>query len=467
VRSFGRRVASVGALVTLDLTGLALGLYAAFAIRELIRGSTPILWGVLWDAEANFFPFLALITMLVFWRAGLYAPREFRTGFGRIVSSLVLVAALTIAFGLGTGYHFSTFGIFPTALVLTATLIALFRASYDSVTGWLLRASGVRRRAVLVGEDEHLTHLHRTLGSGRGGIDYEFLGAVASRADGLPLRHLGGLPALPRILDEFEVDELIVTDSDLSEQELLEVVEEAHRRAVKVRVAPKTTELLVQRGEYVPGQGMPLFELRPPVFAGTDWAIKRTFDLVVSVAVIVLGLPVWLAIAAAIKVTSPGPVFYRDRRVGLREIEFGMIKFRTMYADAAERQAELEHANEADGPLFKIRRDPRLTPIGALLRRFSLDEIPNVLNVLRGEMSLVGPRPLPLRDYEQLEDWHRKRYFVLPGMTGLWQISGRSTLSFDDLVRLDFYYLDNWSIWLDITILAKTAPAVLARRGAF
>jgi exopolysaccharide biosynthesis polyprenyl glycosylphosphotransferase len=467
LRSFARRLASVASLVTLDLSGLAIGLYAAFALREFIRGHTPILWGVIWDAEATFLPFLALITVLVFWQAGLYAPREFRSGFGRIVSSLVLVAALTIAFGLGTGHNFSTFGIFPTALVLTASLIAVLRASYDSITGWLLRVSGVRRRAVLVGEGEHLAHLHRTLGSGRGGIDYEFLGAVASRPAGTPLSHLGGLPALPRILDEFEVDELIVTDSDLSEQELLEVVEETHRRGVKVRVAPKTTELLVQRGEYVPGQGVPLFELHPPVFAGTDWVLKRTFDVVVSVAIVVLGLPLWLAIAAAIKVTSAGPILYRDRRIGLHEREFGMIKFRTMYADAAEHQAELEERNEADGPLFKIKRDPRVTPVGAFLRRLSLDEIPNVLSVLSGQMSLVGPRPLPIRDYEQLEDWHRKRYLVLPGMTGLWQISGRSSLSFDDLVRLDFYYLDNWSIWLDITILAKTIPAVFARRGAY
>ncbi|MDQ2977983.1 MAG: sugar transferase, partial [Acidobacteriota bacterium] len=185
------------------------------------------------------------------------------------------------------------------------------------------------------------------------------------------------------------------------------------------------------------------------------------------VTLIVVGLPLWLAIAAAIKLTSKGPVFFGDRRVGLHEREFEMIKFRTMYADAAERQAELETRNEADGPLFKMRRDPRVTPLGAVLRRISLDEIPNVLNVLRGEMSLVGPRPLPIRDYEQLQDWHRKRYLVLPGMTGLWQISGRSSLSFDDLVRLDFYYLDNWSIWLDITILAKTIPAVVARRGAY
>jgi lipopolysaccharide/colanic/teichoic acid biosynthesis glycosyltransferase len=172
-------------------------------------------------------------------------------------------------------------------------------------------------------------------------------------------------------------------------------------------------------------------------------------------------------IAAGVKLSSRGPVFFRDRRVGLGEREFGMLKFRTMYADAAEQQAALEDANEAAGPLFKIRDDPRVTEFGRFLRRFSLDEIPNVVNVLRGEMSLVGPRPLPTRDYNLLEEWHLKRYLVLPGMTGLWQISGRSNLSFDDLVRLDFYYLDNWSIWLDISILARTIPAVISQRGAY
>ena len=236
---------------------------------------------------------------------------------------------------------------------------------------------------------------------------------------------------------------------------------------MKVRIAPKTTELLTHNAEYVAGQGMPLIEFRPPAFLGSQWALKKAFDLVVSSFVLVLGLPLWLAIALAVKLTSPGPVFYRDRRIGLGEQEFAMLKFRTMYADAAARLSELEEANEAQGPLFKIRQDPRITPVGAYLRRFSLDEVPQVLNVLRGEMSLVGPRPLPLRDYQQLEDWHRKRYLVLPGITGLWQIAGRSNLGFDDLVRLDFYYLETWSIWLDITIMVKTIPAVLSARGAY
>jgi exopolysaccharide biosynthesis polyprenyl glycosylphosphotransferase len=263
------------------------------------------------------------------------------------------------------------------------------------------------------------------------------------------------------------VDELILTDSDFRDRELLEIVDAAHRRGVQVRIAPKATELLTQRVEFVPGQGIPLFELRPPAFVGVDWAVKRGFDLLVSGLVLVLGLPLWLGIALAVKLTSRGPVLYRDRRVGLGEREFGMLKFRTMRADAAVQQAELEASNEADGPLFKIREDPRVTSVGAVLRRLSLDEFPQLWNVLRGEMSLVGPRPLPLRDYQRLEGWHRKRYLVLPGVTGLWQISGRSNLGFDDLVRLDFYYLENWSIWLDISILAKTVPAVLSGRGAY
>ena len=166
-------------------------------------------------------------------------------------------------------------------------------------------------------------------------------------------------------------------------------------------------------------------------------------------------------------VTSRGPVLYRSIRPGIGGEPFACFKFRTMRSGADQLQADLESLNEADGALFKIRRDPRLTRVGRLLRRFSLDELPQLFNVVLGQMSLVGPRPLPQRDFEQLEEWHKKRYLVLPGMTGLWQVSGRSELDFDDLVRLDFLYLERWSVGLDLTILLKTIPAVLTRRGAF
>ncbi len=455
LKALVRRAASALVLAAIDIGGLVLGLYLALGLRAWVRDPHPVLWGLLWDQETHWLAFLILLTVLVFWQARLYAPREVREGAARVVPSVFLVAALSLAFAIGTGQHFTTFGLYVVGAIFVAVLVAAFRASYESLTGIVMRGAGVRRHAVLVGDDEQRAHLRRTLGASRGGIDYEFVGEI------------GHGPEVEALLARSAVDELIVADSGIDEERLLEIVEEAHRRAVKVRVAPRTTELLVERGEYVPGQGVPLFELRPPIFGGLEWALKRTFDVVVAALLLVVGAPVWVLVALAIKLTSRGPVLYADPRIGLGEQEFHMLKFRTMVAGAAEQQAALERVNEASGALFKIRSDPRVTRVGAVLRRYSLDEIPNLLNVLRGQMSLVGPRPLPLRDYALLEPWHRRRYNVLPGMTGLWQIAGRSDLTFDDLVRLDFYYLENWSIWLDITILVKTPIAVFTRAGAY
>ena len=217
----------------------------------------------------------------------------------------------------------------------------------------------------------------------------------------------------------------------------------------------------------MPGQTLPLLELKPPVFEGIDFVVKRTFDFVGASVLLVLLAPLMSSIALAIKLTSRGPVLFRSRRQGIGGQLFDCLKFRTMHIDAERGQDELEQVNEASGALFKIRQDPRLAPLGGFLRRYSLDELPQLINVLRGDMSLVGPRPLPQRDYERLEDWHKKRYLVLPGITGLWQISGRAELDFDELVRLDFLYLEQWSVFLDLTILLKTVPAVLIRKGAF
>jgi exopolysaccharide biosynthesis polyprenyl glycosylphosphotransferase len=234
-----------------------------------------------------------------------------------------------------------------------------------------------------------------------------------------------------------------------------------------LRVVPTTMALLLERAVLVPGQAVPLFEVRPPMLTGVEWAVKRAFDILVSAILIALLAIPGLIVALLVRLTSPGPAIYRNPRIGVGEGKFAMLKFRSMYQDAELQQAELEEQNEADGPIFKIRDDPRITPIGRILRRFSIDELPQLWNVLRGEMSLVGPRPLPLRDYERLEPWHRGRYRVLPGITGLWQVSGRSALGFDDLVRLDFYYVENWSIWLDIEIIARTPLAVLRGQGAY
>jgi lipopolysaccharide/colanic/teichoic acid biosynthesis glycosyltransferase len=185
-----------------------------------------------------------------------------------------------------------------------------------------------------------------------------------------------------------------------------------------------------------------------------DAAAKRAFDITASLLMLIALVPLVLIVALLVRLDSPGPAFFRVRRIGRDGRDLMMLKFRKMHDNAA-------------GIALTTHGDDRLTRIGKFLARSKLDELPQLWHVLRGEMSLVGPRPLPIRDYRLLEDWHRKRYLVLPGMTGLWQIAGRSDLEFDDLVRLDFYYLENWSIWLDISILLRTIPAVAAGKGAY
>jgi exopolysaccharide biosynthesis polyprenyl glycosylphosphotransferase len=460
-----RRGVSVAALVAADVAGLALGLYSALVLRSVVYGDT-VFWSLLWDTgPAEWLPFLAPITVIVFFQAGLYAPRERRAGSGRILAALVLVALIVLAFGLGTDYDFTTTGLIPTAVATSAVSISLLRAAYDSVSLELMGLAGIRRRLLLVGGDATLPDLERQLRASRGGIGVDVVGSLA--VDPGPTGLGRSLDRLAALLERERPDEVVLAEANFDEQTVLDVVQLAHRHGVKVKLAPSTTELLVHEGEYVPGQGIPLFELRPPMLTGVDWATKRAFDLVVSLVFLVLGIPLWLLIAGAIKLDSRGPVLYVSRRVGVREQEFGMLKFRTMVAGAAEQQDALEDRNEASGALFKIRDDPRVTRVGRVLRRLSLDELPQLVNVLRGEMSLVGPRPLPLRDHARLHDWHRARSLVLPGMTGLWQISGRSGLEFDDLVRLDFTYIENWSIWSDVSIIARTIPAVLSGRGAY
>ena len=331
----------------------------------------------------------------------------------------------------------------------------------------MLRAAGYQRRAVLVGRGKHIGDVaHALMDAPNSPIQIVgFLSPNPLPENGV--RSLGSLDDLEAVLGSEHIDELIIADPDFPQEDAVELVDQCHRRGIRVRLAPSTMEILIHRAEFVPGQSVPLFELGPPVFEGVDFALKRTFDIIGSTFLLALLSPLFIAITLAVRLTSRGPILFRSMRRGIAQRPFACLKFRTMHTDAEERQADLEELNEASGALFKIRDDPRLTTVGRLLRRFSLDELPQLINVLRGEMSLVGPRPLPERDYAMLEDWHRKRYLVLPGITGLWQVSGRSELDFDDLVHLDFIYLERWSLALDLTILLKTIPAVVSRRGAY
>jgi exopolysaccharide biosynthesis polyprenyl glycosylphosphotransferase len=460
-----RRSARVLSLLALDFAGVAVAILTALVLKEAVHGSVNLA-----NAEhgtKQFLPFAYLLTALLFARSGLYAERALRPGLSRIVGSLFQVAFVALIFAVVSGEHFSSYYLFWSSLAFAIFYISSSRAAYELLTAVLLRAAGYQRRAVLVGRGKHIGDVAHALGDAQHS-PIQVVGYLSpSPLPANGVRSLGSLADLERVLGSERIDEVIIADPDFPKDDAVELVDQCHRRGIRVRLAPSTMEILIHRAEFIPGQSVPLFELGPPVFEGVDFALKRTFDIIGSILLLALLSPLLLAIMLAVRTTSRGPTLFRSIRRGIGQRPFDCLKFRTMHTDAEERQADLEELNEASGALFKIRDDPRLTTVGRFLRRFSLDELPQLVNVLRGEMSLVGPRPLPERDYEMLEDWHRKRYLVLPGITGLWQVSGRSELDFDDLVHLDFIYLERWSLALDLTILLKTIPAVFTRRGAY
>jgi len=460
-----RQGARLVSLLALDFLGLFGAILTALCLKAALRHAWD--FDVSYRQAKDYFPLAYLVTALLFARSALYAKRAERPGLARIVASLFQTMALVFAFAVVNGNSYSSYYIFYGSLFFAVAYVSTLRFAYERVTGLVLRMAGYQRRTVLVGTGEHIEDVASALRDGSdSSINVIGFVSISPRPDN-GIVSLGTLEHLPEVLETHRVDEVVIADPDFPQQQAVELVDQCHQRGVRVRIAPSTMEILVHRAEFVPGQSVPLFELRPPVFEGIDFLLKRLFDVVGAVLLLFFLSPVFLAIALAIKISSRGPVFYASLRPGIGGVSFACWKFRTMYRDADQRQADLESINEASGALFKIKDDPRMTPIGRLLRAFSIDELPQLWNVVRGRMSLVGPRPLPLRDYERLDDWHKKRYLVLPGITGLWQISGRSELDFDDLVRLDFLYLERWSVFLDLSILVKTVPAVLSRRGAF
>jgi exopolysaccharide biosynthesis polyprenyl glycosylphosphotransferase len=461
----GRRIGRVLSLLAIDFVGVAGALFTALSLKFAVNGNYDA--GETWTQTRHWLAFAYLVTVLMFARADLYADRPRRPGWPQIATALFQTTVISLVFALADGQHFTSYYIFYGSLFFATVYISGLRALHLRITGWLLEQAGYRRRAVLVGSGKHIEAVAHALDA-RAHTRVDIAGYISlTPRPQNGLRSLGELEDLPDILGRERIQEVIIADPDFPQERSVELVDQCNQRGVTVHVAPSTMEILIDRAEFVPGQTVPLFKLRPPVFQGIDFAMKRTFDLVISTVGLILISPILLIIAIAVKLNSSGPVIYRSVRPGMGGKPFYCFKFRTMREHAEQIQADLEPLNEQTGALFKIRHDPRLTRVGRFLRRFSLDELPQLANVIRGEMSLVGPRPLPMRDFHRLEDWHKKRYLVLPGITGLWQVSGRSDLDFDDLVRLDFLYLERWSMMLDLSILLKTIPAVLSRRGAF
>ncbi len=278
---------------------------------------------------------------------------------------------------------------------------------------------------------------------------------------------LGGTDQLPRLLRERAIDEVLITLPWHAREKIVHLMEQAEAAGARVKIVPDLFQLSLSKIAVDAVGGIPLIGVKESAISGSALSLKRVMDVFISVLLSLVGFIFIALIAALIKLTSPGPVIFKQERVGRGGKLFTAYKFRTMRVGADDEKENLQHLNEASGPLFKIRNDPRMTAMGKWLRRTSFDELPQLWNVLRGDMSLVGPRPPLPNEVAQYEEWHKRRLDVAPGVTGLWQVSGRSELTFDEMVMLDLYYIENWSPWLDLWILIKTIPALLTARGAY
>ena len=275
---------------------------------------------------------------------------------------------------------------------------------------------------------------------------------------------VGSLDELGLALAENDVQRVIIAPSGSDSDEILDAIRQVKALGVKISLLPRLFEVVGSSARFDDVDGMTLLAVPSYGLSTSSHALKRAMDLAGTALALLLLAPLLATVAAVLKLTSPGPVLYRQTRIGRDGLEFRMLKFRSMVEGAEEQQAGLLDLNEADG-LFKIADDPRLTRVGRVLRRFSIDELPQLLNVLRGEMSLVGPRPLVPDEDQRVEGWQRRRLQVPPGMTGVWQILGSARIPLQEMVKIDYLYGANWSLWLDVKILLRTTSYILGRRG--
>ncbi len=393
-----------------------------------------------------------------------FAPAE---EFRRLLTAITIGITLVVALSFWSHSSFSRLWL---ALVwlFSAVLVLASRRVWHGWLGRQKERGAFTFRTLIAGTNDEARRIARTMTATRQGylpLGFVSTGNGAATIDGLPV--VGSMSSLHDSILKSEADCLFVASTAVSAEQMERIVKSMRRDGIEVRVSANLPEMLTSRVVPQPVGGIMTLALRPVELSGPQAFLKRSLDLVGSAVGLIVTLPLFAAIAIAIEFSSRGSVFFRQERVGRHGKPFTMIKFRTMVSDAEERLADLHVSNEASGPLFKMKNDPRVTRLGRRLRRWSLDELPQLVNVLKGEMSLVGPRPSLPNEVTRYEDWEFDRLEVRPGITGLWQVSGRSDLVFADYVRLDLFYIENWSLAYDLFILVKTIPAVFSQKGSY
>jgi len=468
-----------GLLSITDTLVIAIAVATAQYIRfGFFQGSKLVIPGIRDEYLAVAYTFVSIV-MVIGWALSLrlFGSRDYKIiGTGMIEYKRVSNA---------------TFGFFGLFAIVAFALQAQIGRAYLLIAlplGWILlllsrwlwrkwlisrrRLGRLLNHAVLVGDRTSSLHVAQQIQRDPG-CGLKIVGAVTEHGStahdltsGVPV--LGDWDHLLDHVDTARADTVIITGNHtLHPQQLRQLGWGLEERHADLIVAPALTDIAGPRIHSTPVAGLPLIHVDYPEFTGTRLALKRASDVLFSAIGLLLLSPVFLVVTIIIRTTSSGPAFFRQERVGLQGAPFRMLKFRTMVVDAEQQLSSLLDASEGNGVLFKMRNDPRITRVGRFLRRYSIDELPQLWNVLKGDMSLVGPRPPLASEVEAYEEWVHRRLLVKPGITGLWQVSGRSDLSWEDSVRLDLYYVENWSITTDLVIIWRTLKAVVAKDGAY
>lgn len=411
--------------------------------------------------------------IVIYWARGLYRIRLTGSWFRQawsIVSSTTLGASFLIAYYFVFQPVSNSRLLVPFVWAAAIFVLCVCRLLISLVMGILYRLGLGETRLLVVGSGR-LGKLIMQHIAANPNLGYSIVGFLHDLneppGDFGRFKMLGTLEDLSMVIRSMQIDEVIIALPSNLHQQSIRTVRLCERLGTSFKLVPDLYELSLSRIDMEAVEGIPLIGIKQVSINTMQRTVTRIVDMFISVCVLVIGLPLWLCIALAIRLTSPGEVILRQTRIGENGVPFKVFKFRTMYKNAHEALPNLLAFNEAQGPLFKMRDDPRVTGVGRFLRHTSLDEIPQFLNILRGEMSLVGPRPPLPHEVDAYEEWQKGRLAMKPGLTGLWQVRGRSDISFDEGVLMDLYYIENWSLRLYFQILLRTVPAVLFRRGAY
>jgi exopolysaccharide biosynthesis polyprenyl glycosylphosphotransferase len=451
-----------------------LSIVAAMLIAYVVRfGVQPVARDFTLVIASAPIAFVAIFSAFGLYSVQLISPAE---EFRRIVAAIGTIVAAISLFGFWSGIPYSREWLGLT-WVLTLLLCLAARKRWHQVIARKRVDGTLAYRTLVVGANDEA---RKALNAFRApALGFRPVGVLTTERDidhvahapGQPLIEIstesfGNVEALRQVIRELGVDCVFVASSAVTPEEMAQIAKASRLEGVEARLSLNLPHILPTRLTVQPLDHLTIISLKSARLSGGQAAAKRALDILGAAVGVLIMVPVSIGIGLAIKISSGGPILFRQVRVGKQGHPFTLLKFRTMIPGAEGMLIDLRDRNEADGPLFKIREDPRVTSVGRWLRKWSLDELPQLVNVLKGEMSLVGPRPPLQAEVESYEDWQHGRLEVAPGITGLWQVGGRIELSFDDAVRRDIFYIENWSLSYDLFILAKTIPAILLHRGA-